>query len=75
MQCLANQRSIGQGFVLYAGDYKDAVISSWTNSADYSSSWVDWPQSESGVRYSNAQLAAATNVDPHILGVRRGAFF
>lgn len=75
MTCLANQRSLGQGFVLYAGDFKDAVISSWTNSSEAVSSWVDWPQTEAGQRLTEAQLAAQQNVEPHILGVRRGAMF
>lgn len=75
MSCLANQRSLGQGLVLYAGDYKEAVISSWTNSSEVGSSWVDWPQTEAGARLSEAQLATLTNVEPHILAARRGAMF
>ncbi len=75
MQCLANQRSLAQGFVLYAGDFKDAIISSWTNTSEVGASWVDWPQTEAGLRLNDAQLAAAANVDQHILGVQRGAMF
>ena len=75
MACLANQRSLGQGLVLYAGDFKDGIVSAWTNTAEVTSSWVDWPQNEAGVRFSDAQLAAASTVDAHVLGVRRGAMF
>lgn len=75
MTCLANQRSMGQGFVLYAGDFREACISSWTNSAEVPASWVDWPQTEAGQRLTEAQLAAQTDVEPHILGVRRGAMY
>ncbi|MGE3109010.1 MAG: prepilin-type N-terminal cleavage/methylation domain-containing protein [Phycisphaerales bacterium] len=74
-QCLSNSRSLAQAMTLYSGDFKDALVSSWTDSRLHPSSWVDWPRSETGSYLSTAQLNAATTVDSHIRGVQAGALF
>src|SRR5689334_1788379 len=38
--CLANQRSLGQAYVTYSNDYKELLVSSWTDSANYSNAGV-----------------------------------
>jgi len=74
-QCLANQRSLSQCVGEYAGDFKEAIVSSWTDSTYIAQSWVDWPKNLNGTPMSNAQLAAATNVDGHIRGVMDGKLY
>jgi prepilin-type N-terminal cleavage/methylation domain-containing protein/prepilin-type processing-associated H-X9-DG protein len=74
-QCLANQRSLAQCVTEYAGDYKEAVVSSWTDTTYIPESWVDWPKSPTGVPLTTAQLAAATDVQAHIRGVMDGKLF
>jgi prepilin-type N-terminal cleavage/methylation domain-containing protein len=79
--CLANQHSLGQAYVLFVGDHKDALASSWTNLA-YSGtttnplSWVDWPKNRAtGVYLNQAQLDAASDVDAQKFGVENGALY
>lgn len=74
-QCLANQRSLSQCVVAYGGDFKEAIVSSWTDSRFIAQSWVDWPKGANGAFMTDAQLAAATNVEPHIHGVMDGKLF
>lgn len=74
-QCLANQRSLSQAVVLYAGDFAETVVRSWTDNRSHPGSWNDWPQTEAGIYLSTAQLAAATHVEEHKHGVRAGALF
>jgi len=74
-QCLANQRSLAQAVVLYAGDFAETVVRSWTDSRTHPGSWTDWPQTEAGVYLSTAQLAAATHVEDHKRGVQAGAIY
>jgi prepilin-type N-terminal cleavage/methylation domain-containing protein/prepilin-type processing-associated H-X9-DG protein len=74
-QCLANQRSLSQCISLYAGDFKEAIVSSWTDTTYRPESWVDWPKTITGVPLSNAALAAARDVEAHIRGVRDGKLF
>jgi len=74
-QCLANQRSLSQSLSNYGNDFKDAIVSSWTDTTYLASSWVDWPKTVNGVPMTQAQLAAATNVDGHIRGVRDGKLY
>lgn len=74
-QCLANQRSLSQAMVLYAGDFAETIVRSWTDNRTHPDSWNDWPQTESGIYLSTAQLAAATHVEDHKHGVRAGALF
>ena len=73
--CLANQRSLAQSVTAYAGDFKEAIVSSWTRVSEINSSWVDWPKTLAGVYLSDAQLRAATNVESHIRGVQDGKLF
>ncbi len=74
-KCLANQRSLSQCVVTYGNDFKDAIVSSWTDTSYIAWSWVDWPKSPKGVPLNAAQLAAQVNVDAHIRGVRDGKLF
>lgn len=74
-QCLANQRSLSQAVVLYAGDFAETIVRSWTDNRTHPGSWNDWPQTEAGIYLSTAQLAAATHVEDHKHGVRAGALF
>ncbi|MBL8762956.1 MAG: type II secretion system protein [Phycisphaerae bacterium] len=73
--CLANQRSLSQCVTEYANDYKEALVSSWTDTTYIGWSWVDWPKSVNGTPLTAAQLAAQTNVEAHIRGVRDGVLF
>lgn len=73
--CLANQRSLSQCVVTYANDFKEAIVSSWTDTSYIPWSWVDWPKNPNGTFLTTAQLNAATNVEPHIRGVRDGKLF
>lgn len=74
-RCLANQKSLAGCITTYAHDFKEAIVSSWTNSAELPSSWVDWPRTVNGVPLNEAALNAATSVEPHIYGVRAGKLF
>ncbi len=74
-RCLANQRSLSQCVVVYAHDFKDAIVSAWTDTSYIPWSWVDWPKSPKGNPLNSAQLANATTVEPHLRGVRDGALF
>ncbi len=74
-KCLANQRSLAQCVTLYANDSKEALVSSWTDTTYLKSSWVDWPKAPNGTPLSAAQLAAQTNVEAHIRGLRDGKLF
>jgi len=74
-QCLANQRSLSQCVSAYGGDYKEAIVSSWTDSTYIAQSWVDWPKNVNGSPMTTAQLNAATDVEGHIRGVMDGKLF
>lgn len=74
-QCLANQRSLSQCVQAYANDYKEGIVSSWTDTTFLSNSWTDWPKNLSGTPMTQAQLAAARDVEGHIRGVRDGKLF
>jgi len=74
-KCLTNQRSLSQCVTAYGGDFKDAIVSSWTNSLEIANSWTDWPCNDAGAPLSEAALNAATNVTPHINGVRNGKLY
>jgi prepilin-type N-terminal cleavage/methylation domain-containing protein/prepilin-type processing-associated H-X9-DG protein len=73
--CLANQRTMGQAFVVYANDSHDVLVSPWTDSRTHPGSWTDWPKTLSGAYLTGAQLAAAQDTEPHFRGVRDGALF
>ena len=73
-QCLANQRSLSQAVVLYAGDSAETVVRSWTDNRSHPGSWNDWPQTEAGIYLTTSQLAAATHVEDHKHGVRAALF-
>jgi prepilin-type processing-associated H-X9-DG protein len=79
--CLANQHSLGQAYVMYCGDFKDALVSSWTDIGGatphpHANSWIDWPKDPaSGSYLTQADLDAATTVDAHKLGVQSGVLY
>lgn len=73
--CLANQRTMGQAFVVYANDSRDSMVSPWTDSRTHPGSWADWPKSPNGAYLTLAQLAAAQDTEPHLRGVRDGTLF
>lgn len=75
IKCLTNQRSLSQALTLYAADFKEAIVSSWTDTTFRPESWVDWPKTPNGVPLSDAQLTAARDVEPHIRGVRDGKLY
>jgi prepilin-type N-terminal cleavage/methylation domain-containing protein/prepilin-type processing-associated H-X9-DG protein len=74
-KCLANQRSLAQCVVAYANDFKESIVSSWTDTTFRPESWVDWPKHPNGVPLNDAALAAARDVEPHLRGVRDGKLF
>jgi len=74
-KCLANQRSLSQCVATYANDYKEALVSAWTDTTYIAWSWVDWPKTPMGAPLNSTQLAKAITVEPHIRGVRDGALF
>jgi len=74
-RCLANQRTLAQSVVLYGNDYKEAIVSSWTDTTWIPWSWVDWPKNSAGKPLNNPQLANQTNVEAHLRGVRDGKLF
>jgi prepilin-type N-terminal cleavage/methylation domain-containing protein/prepilin-type processing-associated H-X9-DG protein len=71
-QCLANQHSLGQAWVMYVNDYKEAMVSSWTDMRTQPQSWVDWPKDVAGNYLTLAQLLAATDVDAQLRGIQSG---
>ncbi|MCC6322058.1 MAG: prepilin-type N-terminal cleavage/methylation domain-containing protein [Phycisphaerales bacterium] len=73
--CLANQHSLAQSTVLYSNDYKDHMVSAWTDTRVQAESWVDWPRSDTGIPLTDAQLAAATDVEAHKRGIEAGVLF
>lgn len=75
--CLANQRSLATGFVMYASDNDDGVVGAWTNrdpdpSRGMDHSWVDWPMFPDGRRMGNFALNRATDTEGHQRGIRNG---
>jgi prepilin-type N-terminal cleavage/methylation domain-containing protein/prepilin-type processing-associated H-X9-DG protein len=74
-QCLANQHSLAQATVLYSNDYRDAMVSAWTDSRTRTDSWVDWPRTETGAYLSDSQLASATDAAAHRRGIEAGVLF
>ncbi len=90
-RCLANQRSLGQAYVAYTNDFKELLVSSWTDSANYSgagvwatedggphtSSWIDWPRDENNndAPLTQAQVNSATDVSAQKRGIQVGALF
>lgn len=74
-QCLSNQHSLAQATVLYSNDYREGMVSAWTDKRTRTDSWVDWPQTSTGTYLSNAQLLASTSVDAQKLGIEAGVLF
>ncbi|MEL7471866.1 MAG: prepilin-type N-terminal cleavage/methylation domain-containing protein [Planctomycetota bacterium] len=74
-QCLANQRALGQAFMLYADANDGAVVSSWTRVSDVPGSWVDWPKGPTGRYLPEAALRNMQDVRTHLYGLRDGALY
>lgn len=74
-QCLANQHSLAQATVVYAHDARDIMVSAWTDIRAKVGSWVDRPLGATGVPLTNAELAAATDVQAHKRGIEAGALY
>jgi prepilin-type N-terminal cleavage/methylation domain-containing protein/prepilin-type processing-associated H-X9-DG protein len=73
--CLASQKNLAGGFVMYADDNGGALVSSWTNRDErngYDHSWVDWPQRDDGFRLRENALRNRDHVRDHQRGIRRG---
>jgi prepilin-type N-terminal cleavage/methylation domain-containing protein/prepilin-type processing-associated H-X9-DG protein len=73
--CLANQHSLGQAYVLYINDYKDALPGAETDRSTMPNSWVDWPKDAAGAYLTSAQLNAATDVDAQKRGIQDGVLY
>ncbi len=74
-QCLANQRSMAQATVVYSYEYKDMLVSSWTDFRARTDSWVDWPKSAAGAYLTYPELDSATDVGAHKRGIESGVLF
>jgi prepilin-type N-terminal cleavage/methylation domain-containing protein/prepilin-type processing-associated H-X9-DG protein len=75
-RCLANQHSLGQAYVLYINDYKDALPGAETDRTTLPNSWVDWPSDPvTGAHLTVAELNAATDVEAHLRGIQNGVLY
>jgi prepilin-type N-terminal cleavage/methylation domain-containing protein/prepilin-type processing-associated H-X9-DG protein len=76
MLCLSNQKQLSLAFTLYASEYKDGLVGSYTDLDARSDSWTDWPRSATGIKLSEAQLRALTTIEPsHTEAMQRGRLF
>jgi prepilin-type N-terminal cleavage/methylation domain-containing protein/prepilin-type processing-associated H-X9-DG protein len=73
--CLANEHSLAQAWVVYANDFKEVMVSPWTDSRDEPASWVDWPKTAGGGFLSLAQLLQLTDVESHFRGIQDGKLY
>lgn len=76
--CLAGQKNLAAGFVMYASDNDDGVVSSWTrvsgpDSIDWS--WVDRPMFPDGRYMGEVALRNATDTEGHKRGIRAGKLY
>jgi len=73
--CLASQKNLAAGFVMYADDNGGRLVGAWTNRAahgGYDHSWVDWPQRDDGFRLGTNALRNRDHTRDHQRGIRRG---
>ncbi|MCG3128179.1 MAG: hypothetical protein CHACPFDD_03055 [Phycisphaerae bacterium] len=69
--CLANQRTLALSFAQYANEYRDAIVSSFTDATG----WVDWPKREDGGYLNNNQIRRQTDSNAEWRGIRDGRLF
>lgn len=73
--CLANQKSLALAYTLYANDFREVLVHSYTNFDQFDSSWQDYPRDAAGVIMTQPALVAATNVSAQIDACKRGRLF
>lgn len=74
-QCLANQHSLAQAWVAYAGEHREVVVGPNTHLDDYPTSWLDFPRTESGQPMSSMELESQTDVNAQIEAIQAGRLF
>jgi prepilin-type N-terminal cleavage/methylation domain-containing protein/prepilin-type processing-associated H-X9-DG protein len=80
-QCLANQRSLGQAYLMYTSDFRESMASSWTDSTNaagggaHANSWLDYPRDINGVPLTPPALLTLTDVSAQKRGIEAGVLF
>lgn len=73
--CLANQRTLAQGFALYANDFRDAVVGAFNDLRGWPTSWVDWSRRDNGSYLTETELRTVTSVKAELNGIQNGKMF
>src|SRR5262249_38596484 len=74
-QCLANQHSLAQAYVVYINDYKEVLPCAETDRSVNPHCWVDWPKDGAGNYLTPAQLNAANDVEAQKRGIQDGVLY
>lgn len=73
--CLGNQRQLGLAYTLYAQDFRESLVHSYTNVDDFDGSWLDYPRTGAGTIMNAGQLLAANDVTAQIEATQRGRLY
>ncbi len=73
--CLGNQKTLALAYSLYANDFRETLVHSYTDLDMFPTSWLDYPRTAGGTHMSAPALLAATNVQAQIEACQRGCLY